>query len=276
MLDSLQMADLVKEADEVYHSAGFVSYAPQDIDLLQKVNVEGTANIVNACLDNPAVRLCHVSSIAAINRKKGAEFIDEEAKWDAGAERSAYATSKFFAEMEVWRGISEGLKAVIVNPSIILGPGDVSRSSTQLFKYVQEEKSFYTHGHANFVDVRDVTDAIISLMEKEKYGERFILNGHQITYQAFFSKVAAAMGKKEPSIHVPAWMAEVLWRAEMWRGKITGAKPLITKETARIAKEYHFYSNDKIKKATDITFRPLDETITWCCQKLMEQNTVKN
>jgi dihydroflavonol-4-reductase len=268
ILDALLLRSLVKDADEVYHCAGYVSYAPQDEDLLEQINVNGTANVVDACLENPHVILCHISSIAAINRAKGQEIIDESAKWNPAEERSAYATSKYFAEMEVWRGISEGLKAVIVNPSIVLGPGDWSRSSTQLFKYVLDERAFYAHGYANFVDVRDVVKAIVLLMETKALGERFILNAHQVTYLSFFRQVAQLLNKKAPHIAVPSWVAEVLWRLEAVRGKFIGVKPLITKETARIAKEKHFYSNAKVKMETQMEFRPLEDTLLWCCQQL--------
>ncbi len=270
-MDSLFLRSQVLKVEEVYHCAGFVSYAPQDVGLLQKINVEGTANLVDVCLENPDVRLCHVSSIAAINRKKGEKIIHEDVKWDPVAERSAYAFSKHFAEMEVWRGISEGLKAVIINPSIILGPGDPARSSTQLFKYIHDEHSFYTHGFANFVDVRDVVEAMVRVMNGKHWGERFIINGHQTTYEQFFKQVAQIMGKKAPTIKVPDWVAEIIWRVESVRGKLTGAKPLITKETARIAKEEHFYSNAKIKAATGITFRPLEDTLRWSCEQLIKQ-----
>ncbi|RNI26176.1 NAD-dependent epimerase/dehydratase family protein [Rufibacter latericius] len=268
VLDPMLVRSLVQEVEEVYHCAGFVSYAPQDAGLLQQVNVDGTTNVVDACLAKPGVRLCHVSSIAAINRKKGEKVIHEEAKWDSAAERSVYAYSKHYGEVEVWRGISEGLKAVIVNPSVILGPGDLDRSSTQLFKYISEERAFYTHGYVNLVDVRDVVDAMVLLMNGNHWGERFIINGHQTSYQHFFHSVATLMGKKAPFVKVPSWVAEIVWRLESVRGSLTGNKPLITKETARIAKEEHFYSNEKIKAATGISFRPLEDTLRWSCKHL--------
>ncbi|ALI99438.1 NAD-dependent epimerase/dehydratase family protein [Rufibacter tibetensis] len=270
ILDALLVRSLVQQVEEVYHCAGFVSYAPQDAGLLQQINVEGTTNIVDACLEKPGVHLCHVSSIAAISRKKSDKVIKEDVKWDPAVERSVYAFSKHYAEMEVWRGVSEGLKAVIVNPSVILGPGDMDRSSTQLFKYISEERAFYTHGYANFVDVRDVVEAMVRLMNGNHWGQRFIINGHQASYQDFFQKAANLMGKKAPSIKVPDWVAEVVWRIESVRGKLTGTKPLITKETARIAKEEHFYSNEKVKAATGLTFRPLEDTLRWSCEQLVK------
>ncbi|MBC3541857.1 NAD-dependent epimerase/dehydratase family protein [Rufibacter sediminis] len=274
ILDPLLLRSLIQEVEEVYHCAGFVSYAPQDAGLLQQVNVEGTANIVDACLIKPDVRLCHVSSIAAVNRKKGENLIHEDVKWDMAAERSVYAFSKHYAEMEVWRGISEGLKAVIINPSVILGPGDMDRSSTQLFKYISEERAFFTRGYANFVDVRDVVEAMVLLMNGNHWGERFIINGHTTSYQHFFQAVAVLMGKRAPYVKVPSWVSEIVWRLESMRGKLTGVKPLITKETARIAKEKHFYSNAKVKAATGIMFRPLEDTLRWSCEELAKAGTL--
>ncbi|AMM51317.1 epimerase [Rufibacter sp. DG15C] len=271
ILDPLLLQSLVKEVDEVYHCAGFVSYSPQDASLLQQINVEGTANVVDACLQVPDVKLCHVSSIAAINRKKGDAVITEDAKWDPNEERSVYAFSKYSAEVEVWRGISEGLKAVIVNPSIVLGPADWKRSSTQLFKYAWDEHAFYTEGYANFVDVRDVVHAMTLLMQDGYWGNRFILNAHQITYHDFFQRAASCFDKKPPTIKVSNWLTEIIWRAEALRGKLTGARPLITKDTARVAKEKHFYSNAKIKEALGYEFRPLEETLDWCCQTLKKE-----
>ncbi|WP_277620016.1 NAD-dependent epimerase/dehydratase family protein [Rufibacter ruber] len=273
ILDPLLIRDLVAEVDEVYHCAGFVSYAPQDVGLLQQINVAGTTNVVDACLENPSVRLCYVSSIAAINRRKGEKVIQEKAQWDPAVERSAYAVSKHYGEMEVWRGVSEGLKAVIVNPSIVLGPRDWSRSSTQLFKYVAEERAFYSHGYGNFVDVRDVVEAMVRLMNGKQWGERFILNGHQLSYVDFFRQVAQTMNKKAPYLLVPNWITELVWRVEAVRGKLTGTRPLITKETARIAKEEHFYSNEKVKEATGMSFRPLQETLLWCSRQLVSKGS---
>ena len=271
ILDPMLLQELAGQADEVYHCAGFVSYSPQDATLLQQINVEGTANVVDACLQFPEVKLCHVSSIAAINRKKGDAFITEEAKWDPNEERSIYAFSKYAAEVEVWRGVSEGLKAVIVNPSIVLGPADWRRSSTQLFKYAWDEHAFYTSGYANFVDVRDVVNAMTLLMAGDYWGQRFILNAHQITYQEFFQRVAACFGKKPPTVRVSSWLTEIIWRMEALRGKLTGARPLITKDTARVAKEKHFYSHAKIRQALNLEFRPLEETLEWCCQTLKKE-----
>lgn len=271
ILDPALLREALAGVEYVFHCAGLVSYAPQDEELLKQVNTEGTANIVDACLEAGSIKLCHVSSIAAVGRPKAVEVLTEKAKWDPAAYLSAYASSKYFAELEVWRGVAEGLDAVMVNPSIVLGPADWSRSSTQLFKYVYNERPFYTAGEANFVDVRDVVEAMMRLTFSEISGERFILNAERMSYRAFFEEVAACFGKKAPSIKVPPLLAEAVWRLEHARAWLTGRRPLITKDTARVAKKTHFFSNDKIRKTLSFEFRPVAESVRWVCQELQQQ-----
>ena len=269
ILDPVLLRKALEGVRYVFHCAGLVSYAPQDEDLLKQVNVEGTANIVDACLEAGSIKLCHVSSIAAIGRPKGVTLLTERNKWDQAEKHSAYASSKYFGELEVWRGVSEGLDTVIVNPSVVLGPADWNRSSTRLFKYVFDERRFYTIGSANFVDVRDVVSAMLQLTFSEISGERFILNAGQLTYKDFFAETARCLGKKAPATKVPPALAEVVWRLEHLRAWLTGARPLITKDTARVSGKTHLFSHEKIRQALKMEFRPLDETIAWSCSQLL-------
>ena len=273
--DIALLRDALQDVQYVFHSAGLVSYDPQDKDLLKQVNIEGTANIVDACLEAGSIKLCHVSSIAAIGRPAGEVILTESSKWNPAEEHSAYASSKHLGELEVWRGVAEGLDAVIVNPSVVLGPADWNRSSTRLFKYVYNNNSFYTSGKANFVDVRDVVEAMLRLTFSEISGERYILNAAQLAYKDFFEQVAGCMGKKAPSRKVSPALAEFVWRAERLRSFITGGRPLITKETARASAKDHFFSNAKVQRAIGLEFRPLAETITWSCAGLLQQQAVK-
>lgn len=268
VLDPLFLRKALQDVTHVFHCAGVVSYAPQDEELLKQVNIEGTANIVDVCLEHPGIRLCHVSSIAAVGRPKGATVLTENSKWDMAEEHSAYASSKYWGELEVWRGIAEGLSAVIVNPSVILGPADWNRSSTQLFKYVYRERPFYTGGSANFVDVRDVIIAMLRLAFSDISGERYILNAGLMSYKEFFEQAAHCFRKKAPSTKVPPALAEVVWRFEHVRAWLTGGRPLITKDTARVAAKSHVFSNEKICKEINLTFRPLSESIVWVCEQL--------
>jgi nucleoside-diphosphate-sugar epimerase len=265
----------------VFHCAGLVSYAPQDETQLQQVNVEGVAAVVDACLDQANdIRLCHVSSVAALGGatpKDGGEVVnfvvDENAKWDLGAEHAAYATSKYLGELEVWRGISEGLSAVIVNPSVVLGPANWQRSSTRLFRYAHQEHAFYTPGSLNYVDVRDVVEAMLRLMfQVEVSGERFVLSAGSVPLRDFLAQAAACFGKKPPTVAVPDWAAETIWRLEHIRSLLTGARPLITKDTARAGRRPVVYSAAKVQALTGFRFRPLAETIAWCCAGLTSAN----
>jgi dihydroflavonol-4-reductase len=273
--DIVLLRKALQGVNYVFHSAGLVSYDPQDKDLLKQVNIEGTANVVDACIEAQTIKLCHVSSIAAVGRPAGKDVLTENSKWDQAEAHSAYASSKHLGELEVWRGISEGLDAVIVNPSVVLGPADWNRSSTRLFKYVHNNNSFYTGGKANFVDVRDVVEAMLRLTFSEISGERFILNAGQLAYKDFFEQVAGCMGKKAPSRKVNPVLAEVVWRAERLRSWLTGARPLITKDTARVSAKNHFFSNAKVQKSISLEFRTLPETIAWTCAELLKQQAVK-
>lgn len=270
---------LADDVTHVFHCAGLVSYAPQDEELLQQVNVLGTAALVDACLERPGIRLAHVSSVAALGGQmqganpasgSGPRVVSEAATWDLGAAHPAYATSKYLGELEVWRGIAEGLSAVMVNPSVVLGPGDWHRSSTRLLRYAHQEHRFYTPGLVNFVDVRDVVSHLVCLAldRPELSGERYILSAEAVALPDFFKQAAAAMKRRPPSVAVPAWAAEVIWRLEHARAVLTGARPLITKDTARAGRDPVIYTHTKVQKATDLTFRPLAETLSWCAAEL--------
>jgi dihydroflavonol-4-reductase len=277
--DTTLLKTALESVTHVFHCAGLVSYAPQDEEALLQVNVEGTAAVVDACLEQPGVRLCYVSSVAALGgggkvpdagtTPTGPEVLDEQSKWELGAAHGAYATSKYLAELEVWRGISEGLWAVMVNPSVILGPADWLRSSTRLFRYAWQEHHFYTPGNLNVVDVRDVVELMMYLtLDKDTAGERYILSGGTLPLQDFLSQAAACFGKRPPTIEVPEWAAETIWRLEHVRSLVTGVRPLITKDTARAGRHPVVYNASKVQRTTGQQFRPLPETIAWCCQEL--------
>lgn len=277
--DVLGLQKALDGATHVFHCAGLVSYAPQDEDALLQTNVEGTAALVDACLERPGIRLGYVSSVAALGSGKtpeghhGPQVLDEKAKWDLGAEHNAYATSKYLGELEVWRGISEGLRAVIVNPSVILGPADWNRSSTRLFRYAHQEHSFYTPGSINLVDVRDVVEALLRLvLDTDLSAERYVLNGATVPLREFLARAAACFGKRPPTVAVPAWAAEAIWRLEHARSVLTGARPLITKDTARAGRQPTTYRADKIRQALPMEFRALAETVEWCCAGLRPQS----
>lgn len=275
VLDIGSLEKAIDDIDFVIHTAAVVSFVPRDRKMMYKVNMEGTANVVNVCLTNKVKKFCHVSSIAALGRPDSRKItsgedviIDEEQRWEDSPENSEYAKSKHLAELEVWRGIAEGLNAVIVNPTLILGEGDWAKSSTQIFRYVHSEKPFYTEGIANYVDVLDVAKVVYKLVFSDISGERFLLNAGSISYKSLFFNIADSMGKKRPSFKVGSGLAAVIWRVEAVRTWLMGTKPLITKETAQSSARRFRYNSDKIQKAIGFEFQPIEKTIARVCESL--------
>jgi len=263
--DYLSLESAIQGIEQVYHCAAVVSFDPKDKPMMMRINVDGTANLVNAALAAGIKKLCFVSSVAALGRAEENIMIDENGDWTDSKENSAYAKSKYAAEREVWRGVAEGMNAVIVNPSIIIGPGDPHKSSAKLLATAMKGNPFYTEGVNAFVDVRDVSRTMIRLMESEIVNERFIINQGNYSYRHIFNLMAEGFGKKLPRIEVKPWMFEILWRLDKFRSLISGTSPLITRETARTSGKRYLYSNEKICKALGFNFIPIENSIKDNC-----------
>lgn len=272
ILDPLFLQHAVIGADVVIHAAAVVSFAPRDAARLWQVNVEGTANVVNALLTHaPTARLLHLSSVAALGPPAAdTTRVDEAAQWDPAADHSAYAESKFAAELEVWRGLNEGLAGAILNPAVIIGPGDPERSSTQLFRYAAGEHRFYPPGYLNLVDVRDVVTALLTLATgpAAHLGARYVLSAGALPYADFFGLAATALGRRPPRAPLPAVLAEVLWRAEAVRARLTGAAPLLTRETARITRRAAVFDGTRATQILGFAYRSPTEVVTWAAHEL--------
>ena len=272
ILDTGALEDCMQDIQEVYHCAGLVSFQPRDNERLFKINLEGTANIVNACLEAGVKKMVHVSSVAALGRIRKDTTVDEHMQWSEETSNSIYGKSKYLGELEVWRGIGEGLNAVIVNPTIILGPANWEDGSSALFKSAYEEFSWYSEGVGGFVDVRDVAAAMIALMESPVSAQRFIINSENVTYKEVLFAMAKNFGKRPPSKKVTPFLAAIVWRVEALKGKMTGKKRLLTRETALTAQAEVRFSNEKIKKALpDIQFSSVENSIAYCCKVLKEK-----
>jgi dihydroflavonol-4-reductase len=158
---------------------------------------------------------------------------------------------------------------VIVNPTLVLGEGDWTKSSTQIFRYVYREKPFYTDGMANYVDVNDVAEIISRLLFSEISAERFLLNAGTVSYHDLFNTIADSMHKKRPAFRVGSNLAGVIWRLEAVRTWLMGTKPLITKETAQSAARRIKYDNSKIKDLLGFNFQPLGKTVMRVSESLI-------
>jgi dihydroflavonol-4-reductase len=268
ILDVVSLQDAMEGIDTIIHSAATVSFAKKDRKQMYQVNVEGTANVVNMALEKNVRRLVHISSVAALGRTASGGQVNEEKKWEESKVNTHYAISKFKAELQVWRGISEGLDAVILNPSTILGYGDWYNSSCAIFKQVHDGFKWYTAGINGFVDVEDVAKAALLLMESGISEERFIVSGDNWSFQKLQQTIADGFGKKGPEKLATPFLLGLAWRIEKLKAFFTGKKPLLSKESARVAQSQTYFENDKLLKALPgFSFTPLEETIKKACEK---------
>ena len=272
ILDVVGLEEAMADVTHVYHCAAIVSYDRKDKHQLLKINIEGTANVVNACIDAGVKKLVHVSSVAALGRIRKGEMVSEKMSWTEETSNSIYGKSKYFGELEVWRGIGEGLKAVIVNPSLILGGDNWETGSSAIFKNAYNEFKWYTDGISGFVDVKDVARAMILLMNSEITAQRYILNAENLPYKEIFSAIANCFDKEPPYKKVTSFLAEMIWRIEAIKTRFTGEKHLLTKETARTAQAKVYFDNSKILSALpQFRFTELKETIDHTCKVLKEK-----
>lgn len=261
--DVEELEEAITGKDLVIHAAGMVSFDARDEDLLYEVNNVGTTNLVNAMLSTGAQKLVYISSVAAIGRSPELARIDENHKWAESPFNTVYATSKYFGELEAWRGEQEGLDLIVVNPSILLGKVSDDRSSTEIYHYVLDENTYYPKGDLNYLDVRDAARMIRMLVEKEAWGERFILNNESISYQDFFEKMAGVFGKKAPSKAAEPFLIRI---AVFYNGimrKFRISKNPLNLQTAMIAQQKMYYDNKKILELLDFEFTPLEDTFKW-------------
>lgn len=264
--DYFSLEKAFQGAKQVYHAAAMVSFHPSDSEQMLEANVQGTANVVNAALLQQVEKLCYVSSIAALGRSEENQKATEQTPWKDSAKSSVYSKSKYKAELEVWRGVEEGLKAVIVNPAVILGPAKWNSGSASLFSLVWKGLKFYTAGTNGYVYVRDVSRAMIELMESPISAERFTLSAEDVSYRKLFSLMAENLHKPTPRIAVKPWMSELSWRLAAVRDFLSGNKAVYSKETARSSMKISRYSNQKIKEALNFEFTSIEETVEQTAQ----------
>lgn len=256
VLDYQSLLNATNGVSIVFHTAATVSFSPSQEQNILATNIRGTANVVDACLENGVKTLCHVSSIAALGDRNNNGIIDEECKWQKSKGQSAYARSKFLGENEVWRGYEQGLRVIVVNPSVILGPGRWNSGSGQLFSMVSKGMPFYTDGVTGYVDARDVAKAMVFLtLDTEVNGKRFILNSENLSFKDLFSLIAAVSHKRKPFIRIPETLIHIIYPLIFI---VTMGK--VSKANLKSAFTKSYYSADKIQ-ALGFTFTPIAQTI---------------
>ena len=253
-IPSLEIA--FENISHVYHCAALISFDPSDEDELRKINIEGTANVVNCCIDFSVKKLCHVSSIAALgNPKEHETTITEETEWNPEELHSDYAITKYGAEMEVFRGHQEGLEVVIVNPGVIFGYGFPKKGSDVIIQSVKKGLSFYTKGNIGIVSVEDVVKSMTQLMKSNNNGERYSIVGENISTKALLDFISEELNLKKPSIEATKWMTSIAWRMDWLLSKIVNRKRRLTRSTATSSHSTTTFDTSKIEKELNFTFQ---------------------
>jgi len=265
ILDYMSLEDALAGVDTVYHCAAIVSFHGDDHDMMLNNNVKGTGNLIDAAIYNKVHKFCHVSSIAALGKTEDGSEINEDTYWTPSKRKSGYSLSKFFSEMEVWRGIEEGLDAVIVNPSIIIGPGNWEIGSPKLFHSIWKGLTYYTKGVTGFVDVRDVVKAMLELTNGTRFetikNQRFILNAGNLSYQEFFNKIADGLNRPRPKNFASDLKLHIAWRMAKAASFFTGKRPIITRDAVSGSNLANKYSGEKIVNSIGFQYRELDQSI---------------
>lgn len=261
-----------QDIDYVYHCAAFVSFEPDKYHVLRKINIEGTANVVNLCLSHQVKKLCYVSSIAAIGHQQNPQqLITEDTNWNQDADNSVYAITKYGAEIEVWRGTQEGIDAVIINPGIIIGPGFWnSGGSSSLIKKIYKGMPYYTHGVTAYVDVDDVVRAMVLLMQSPIKNERFIVISENLSFKEFQQQTALALGVKPASKEATPLILGLGWRLDWLNRLLTGKRRRLSRQMTRSARSITKYDASKIKNALDFKFKPMQVSIEDTCQLFLD------
>ena len=259
--------ECLQDIDVVYHCAGLISLFNEDKWKMLKVNGEGTANIVNACITQKVKQLLYVSSVSTINKTADGE-IDEALFTKDDANLSAYAISKRAGENEVWRGIEEGLNAVIVNPSVIIGPSEKETGTMALFYRIKNGMKYITTGLTGYVDVRDVANICVQLIEKKISGDRFIVSAENLTVANFAEKIAQKLNINVEFKLAPSWLLKLIVFINACRNFVTGKKYLPNKVAIKMVGNKSYYRNDKIVKVLNYNFLSIDSAIENTITKL--------
>ncbi len=256
---------------EIYHCAGLVSFNDKRRNELIKTNAEVTANLVNCSLEKD-IKFCYVSSIAALLNQFEHHPITEKTFWQPGKYEYAYALSKYLGECEVWRGIEEGLKAVIVNPGIIVGAGNWKNGWGILVQRAFKGLPFYTTGITGYVAVEDVVNIMLQVMKQEIFGQRFIVIENNYSFKEILDELHRSLNKKTPSYKATPFIVKTAQFFEKIYSIIHPSyEPNFTKATVQGAFMQNFYDNTLIKQTLNYSFIPVKPYLHKVSQKFLSE-----
>ena len=252
-----QLTEAFEGIKKVYHCAAYVSMAYYKKEYLQEVNQEGTAFLVNLCIEKKIEKLVYISSIAALGSQTTGR-IDENTPWNPTIEKTPYAYSKYGAELEVWRAGQEGVPIAIVNPGVILGTGMPRGPLEQLVNQIKSGLRFYTLGSTGYVAVEDVIDVVIQLMNSHITNERFILVAENWTFKAITQKVAALLSKKPPNKRLNTFILSIGWAFESVLSALGVRKKFLSKALINSLSDTSIIDGSKIEKRLNFSYRKIE------------------
>ena len=260
--DVWALSDALSSVHTVIHAAAVVSFDRSDADHLERINVRGTENILNAALARSVERFVHISSVAALGTDTERKVVTERTRWNDETEKSLYAKSKLRAELEVWRAQAEGLSTVILSPAVVLGAGYWNKGSASIFPKIQQKISFYPAGGTGFVDVRDVARFVEGVLRSDVEEENYILSAENWSFQQLIAAIAAELEVAPPRKQLPNWLAQIGWRADWVRQWLTGVPRSLTRETvAALQQTIRYDAQKSLRHFPAFQYTPLQQTI---------------
>lgn len=271
--DPEAVSEAMQGITHVYHAAAWLgTNRPADVRHLMDVNVGGTRHVVNAALRQGVTRIVHTSSMAAFGRPEksaGAPLLNEDAQWTPSRMNTPYAESKYLAELEIHRGIAEGLDATLVNPALVFGLGRTSENTMQIaWKVYTRSLPAIPVGGTNVVDVRDVAAAHLVAMERGATGRRYFIGSQNLSWIDILTTLADALGVKPPRFVVGPRLSLVLGALSEAASAVTRTSPVLTRERARSASSFYHYDNARARTELGCTFRPFHETARWMAEHI--------
>ncbi len=248
-----------ESVEYVYHCAAYVSLSSSD-EKMRKINIEGTANIANLCIDFKIKKLCYVSSVAALGDPING-VITEESIWNPFRNTSEYAITKYGGEIEAFRAAQEGVDVVVVNPGIILGLGFPTKGSSAFFQKVKKGMLFYTKGTSGFVGVSDVVRAMYELMKSPISSEKFILVSENLSFQDFLFQIADSVGVKRPRFYASPFMTNLASKIDGIISFLFRKERSLTPSMSKSAHSKTIFSSQKIKETLNFEFTDIRQYI---------------
>jgi dihydroflavonol-4-reductase len=269
--DTVSLSEAFENVDRVYHCAGKISFNRKVRRELFETNITGTSNIVNLCLAHNVKKICFVSSIASLGEFDGVRPVDETIRWKPDKQGSLYSLSKLKAEMEIWRGITEGLEGVIVNPSVVLGPGFWNNGVATAIKLISKGTRFYTEGSTGYVDVRDVARIMVRLMESGISGEQFLVSAENLTIKEVLEMISAQLHRKNPDIRAGRLLTGLAWKASAIAAFFTGKVPVITRDSMNLLHMHYRCSGQKVRDVLKYNYIPVKNSVELLIEKFLSE-----